>query len=133
MLDILVPPWNRISDALNPSLPKLGFIGLSCFAPRAPALPGEGLVRVNAHIDIVDWRSTRTFVGEAVALEAAIDHLAARRLGTVDSDEPTGLLTHHLVHDDDCWRFAERFLSVTAAHPAARWLSAAEAFGVNRR
>jgi hypothetical protein len=34
-LPLLAPPWNRIADALLPSLPRLGFAVLSCAGPRA--------------------------------------------------------------------------------------------------
>ena len=36
---------------------------------RAGAMPAPGLCQVNAHLDPVDWRGSRLFVGEAAALE----------------------------------------------------------------
>ena len=87
-------------------------------------------------LDWLDWRGGRGFVGETAALGLAVGHLAARRAaagnGVGDEagggDEPTGLLSHHLVHDAAAWDFIEAFIAATAAHPAARWLDAAEAF-----
>jgi hypothetical protein len=86
------------------------------------------VIQVNAHIDIIDWAGSRRFVGEAIGAGAAVAHLEARRETAADSCEATGLLTHHLAHDAGCWDFAERFISATTAHAAARWVSAPEAF-----
>ncbi len=129
VLPIMVPPWNRIDDSIAALLPGLGYAGLSAFAPRQDR-DADGLVTVNTHVDIIDWRETRAFCGEHAALNAAIGHLSARRAGGADPLEPTGLLTHHLAHDGDCWAFIDRFLAETSAHPGARWVSAPQAFGV---
>ncbi|GGO81083.1 polysaccharide deacetylase [Marinobacterium nitratireducens] len=101
-LDILVPPWNRIDADLLPALPQLGYRRLSVLGPR-PAEPTD-IGRINVHIDIIDWKSRR-FAGEASILQRLTGHLEARRLGTVDASEPTGVMTHHLDQDEDCWRF----------------------------
>jgi hypothetical protein len=127
-LPVLVPPWNRIDPALVDRLPRLGFRGLSCFGPRAAAEPTPGLTQVNTHLDIIDWRGSRGFVGESKALGELIGQLHARRTASVDPEEPTGLLTHHLVHDAAAWRFTETLLARATAHPAVRWLRAAELF-----
>jgi hypothetical protein len=123
-LPVLVPPWNRIDDAVVAALPALGLRYLSVFGPRAPGTPSV----VNTHVDPIAWRAGRGFVGEEKALGALVRQLADRRSGTVDDAEPTGLLTHHLVHDAALWRFLDRLLARTAAHPAARWLDAKNVF-----
>ena len=125
-LSVLVPPYNRIAHSLVESLAVAGYVGLSTDAPRKRALP-PGLVEVNTHIDIMDWRARR-FGGEAAALGRAIRHLEARRLGRCDRDEPTGLLTHHLAHDEDAWAFIASFLGRTRAHRAVRWCHPADVF-----
>ena len=51
-----------------------------------------------------------------------------RRTGEMDDAEPTGLLSHHLVHDEAAWRFIDDYIEATKSHPAARWISAREAF-----
>jgi hypothetical protein len=119
----LVPPWNRITDDLVALLPDAGISALSSIGPRIPDRPP---LRVNAHVDIIDWRGQRDFLGSA-AIERVIDHLSRRRSGEIETAEATGLLTHHLDHDEACWRFVADFLALTEAHPAARWMSAAEA------
>ncbi len=126
----MVPPWNRIHRDVIPLLPGLGYEGLSSFSARAVQPPVPGLVVVNTHVDIIDWPDTRAFGGDGLVLGAAVAHLTARRAGTVDGTEPTGLLTHHLAHDPGCWNFIRQFISETAACPAVRWLGADEAFGM---
>lgn len=120
-LPILVPPWNAIAAPLVPRLAAIGFTGLSTCGARPARRPAPGLIQVNAHVDIVDWRGTRGFVGERTALGLLVSHLRRRRLGHVDPAEPTGLLTHHAVHDAPAWRFIDACLRATTAHPAAAW------------
>jgi hypothetical protein len=120
---VLVPPWNRIAAALLPHLPGLGFHGLSTYGTRQPSETVPGLRQANAHVDPIDWRGTRGFVGEAIALALLLKHLKARRTGSAGASEATGLLTHHAVEDAASRQFADRLIMVTATHPAARWLS----------
>ncbi|MEX2454239.1 MAG: hypothetical protein WD470_06020, partial [Rhodospirillaceae bacterium] len=63
-LEVMVPPWNRIDPAVAALLPGLGFHGLTGFGPRAVPETVPGLVAVNTHVDIVDWRTTRGFAGD---------------------------------------------------------------------
>ena len=127
-LPVLVPPWNRIATALLPRLGSLGFRGLSCFAARESGEAAAGVRQVNCHVDPVDWRRGGVFRGEARSLAALCAHLRARREGRADRDEPTGLLTHHLVHGADLWGFLDRLLEALAARPEVRWLDAREVF-----
>ena len=124
-----MPPWNRISPDLIGRLPGLGYKGLSTFTPRARPYPAPGLLQVNTHVDIIDWRGGGVFAGTAAVIAAAVRHLSARRNGGADPDEPTGLLTHHLVHNAECQRFLEQFMAATFPHPAVRWLDARAIFG----
>lgn len=124
----LVAPWNRIDPALVPALPAAGVTGLSVLGPRPKRQPVPGLINTNVHVDIVDWQGTGGFVGVAAALAQVLDHLRQRREGAADASEPTGLMTHHLFHDEGCWQFVEEFVQRTRAHPACRWLAAAEVF-----
>lgn len=124
---VLVPPWNRIDPALIPVLPRAGFLGLSTYGPRSGAEPAPRLRQANCHVDVVDWRDGRGFIGCGRALALVVAHLAARRAGSVDPAEPTGLLTHHAVHEESTWTFVARFVECTRRHPAARWLAPGEA------
>jgi len=131
-LPVLVPPWNRIAPYLVPMLPELHYAGLSSFGPRQRRHPVRGLLAVNAHVDVIDWRGGRGFVGHAKAVAALCERLAARREATADRDEPTGLLTHHLVHDRATWSFLTELFAQTVRHPGAIWLHAGAVFGLNR-
>ncbi|MBB3996358.1 glycosyltransferase [Aureimonas pseudogalii] len=119
-LAVLVPPWNRVDDALEPHLAAIGFRGLSTFKPRA-ASHRDGLAIINTHCDPIDWRG-----GGGLADEAALVETLTRDLG---SGEPIGLLTHHLVHDERLWRFVERLVRLLAAHPAVDRPAADRLFG----
>ena len=120
---VLVPPWNRISSAaLLAALPAAGYLGLSRFGPRRMRHEVPGLVQVNTHVDIIDWRGRRGFAAEEIVLAQALGHLQAKRLGQADSMEPTGWLTHHAVHDEACWDFLQRLMSTTSSWDAVRWV-----------
>ncbi len=119
-LAVLVPPWNRLDPGLTDRLTACGFTGLSTFGRRSAREAAPGLTQVNAHLDPVDWRGNRLFVGEAAALE--------RLCAALDPEEPIGILTHHLVMDEPGWAFLERLLEVLGRHPAARLCAAGELF-----
>lgn len=122
---VLVPPWNRIDKRLLDSLPSTGFEGLSTYQPRESREPVAGLIQSNCHADLINWRGSRSFIGESTVLEQITGHLRRRRRNEVD-DEPTGVLTHHLDHDEACWEFLETLLEHTRRHRAARWLDVSE-------
>ena len=124
---VMVPPWNRIGPLTASRLAGLGFVGLSGHGPRKAA-NDEGLHIANVHVDIMDWDS-RSFTGDDRALRQAIDHLAARRQGDIDGNEPTGLMTHHRVHDAEATDFVDRFVTLIRDHGAAHWLGSTRLFG----
>ena len=126
-LPVLTPPWNRIGGRAVAILQSIGFIGLSRYLPR-PAPQVDGLNLVNTHVDVIDWRGNRGFLGEAAALDLFVGHLRARRAGKVDADEPTGVLSHHLVHDPATWRFLEKLRDFLANQAATRRLDPSAAF-----
>ena len=101
-LPVLVPPWNRIAPALVPTLPEIGFAGLSTFGTRGRAEPVRGLRQINTHVDLLDWKASRRFVGEQAALAGLVASLAAARAGR---GEPIGILSHHLAMDEAAWDF----------------------------
>jgi hypothetical protein len=119
-LAVLVPPWNRLDPGVIERLTACGFTGLSTFGRRAGTEAAPGLVQINAHLDPIDWRGSRLFVGESAALE--------RLCALLDPDEPIGILSHHLAMDEPGWSFLERLLEVLESHPAARLCAAGELF-----
>ncbi len=127
-LRVLVPPWNRVAPELIPSLPSIGLSGLSRYLTRDGTMAAPGLRQANCHVDLIDWQGTRGFVGSDVALDLMVRHLEARRKGVADVDEPTGLLSHHLAHDEACWTFLDGLLGVLTQHPAVRIVRPAELF-----
>jgi hypothetical protein len=122
---VLAPPWNRFRESLVARLPEAGIRGLSRYGPRHA--PGNAVREVNTHVDIVAWRGERGFVGEDEALAMLVRHLSARRAGVVDAAEPSGVLTHHAVHDAGAWRFLERLFDETRAR-GAEWADAGQLF-----
>lgn len=127
-LPVLVAPWNRMDEAMLGELPKAGLFAVSTLGPRQSAEPAIGVRQTNVHVDIVDWHGHRGFVGEGAAVAQVVDHLRQRRANAVDAREPTGLMTHHLFHDEGCWWFVEEFLRRSKVHPAVAWLPAEDAF-----
>ncbi|RUM06533.1 polysaccharide deacetylase family protein [Rhizobium chutanense] len=112
---LLVPPWNRIDAALIPALPGLGFAALSVYGRARPDGP---MPLLNTHVDIIDWHGTR---GGRSAAELVAELVAELRDRFAGSDEPIGVLAHHLVHDAAAWDFLSDLFAVTAGHPAVRW------------
>ena len=127
-LPVLVPPWNRIAAGLLPFLPRCGLRGLSTFAPRKRPDPAPGLREVNTHVDVIEWRGVRRGREGGVLAREVAGHLRARREGRVDAEEPTGVLTHHLDHDEGAWDFVEALLERVSAHPSASWRCARTLF-----
>jgi hypothetical protein len=131
-LPVLTPPWNRIGERPVAILQSIGFIGLTRYLPR-PATQAHGVNLVNTHVDVMDWRGKNGppggFLGEDACLDLFTGHFRARRSGAVDPDEPTGLLTHHLVHDPATWRFLEKLRDFLGNQAATRLLDPAAAFG----
>jgi hypothetical protein len=117
---VLVPPWNRFDAGLVERLTGCGFVGLSTFGRRGAPEAAPGLTQVNTHLDPIDWRGTRLFIGETAAL--------GRLVAVLDADEPIGILSHHLAMDEAGWAFLDRLLGVLTGHPGARLCPADELF-----
>ena len=112
-LPIFVPPWNRIDDGFFSTLSIVGFKALSTYRRSREGMP-QTLQLIDTHIDVIDWRNGRKFKGEGAVLSEITSMLK--------SGEPLGLLTHHLVHDQDCWAFLDTFRQFIDAHPNAEWV-----------
>jgi hypothetical protein len=125
---VLVPPWNRFDDSFLGLLAGCGLTGISGARPRSASSRAPGIIEANVHVDLIAWKGNRGFVGEGAALSGLVEHLQARRLRAVGGDEPTGILTHHLIQDEATDAFLDRLIAVIGAHPAALWLGAREIF-----
>ena len=120
-LPVFVPPWNRMGDESAAALPAAGYRALSGYRGR----PEGPLPRLDTHVDLVDWRGGRRFAGAGTVLGALAGALAARRRAR--DPGPTGVLSHHLVHDAAGWRFLERLLAWGDDAPGVRWVRPADA------
>lgn len=123
-IPMLVPPWNRIDGSLVPKLPALGFECMSTFG-RASAEAAIPLL--NTHIDIMGRRAD----GRGPRVGRPHDEIVSELVGELQDrfegrNEPVGLLTHHLAHDETAWKFTEAFLSEANSHQAILWKPAAE-------
>lgn len=127
-LSAFVPPWNRIAPELVAELACVGFRGVSTFGPRKTPEDAPGLVRLNTHVDVIDWRGNRRFVGVETVAENLRLHLEARRHGHVDAAEASGLLTHHLVMVQEDWRGLAALTRALRAHGAVRLFSPSQGF-----
>ena len=104
---LFVPPWNNAHPTLKAALALHG-LELSCYGEFRSE---DASARLDTHLDVMRWKPEPRFRGAARFLLRARRQLVERRLKML-WDEPLGLLTHHLDHDDDAWRFLEAFLPV---------------------
>jgi hypothetical protein len=125
---VFVPPFHGFDDRFLSLLPQNQIPSISRKGPRASRFAAKGLLQVNAHIAPTRWTAPPSFGDDAPYLIALVDHLCGRRTGRYDAAEPTGLLTHHLYHDDGSDEFVSRLVNMTSQHPAARWLHGTEVF-----
>lgn len=122
-MPVFVPPWNRIADDMLQPLVEAGFSGVSRYKSRRNVFPVTGLFEMNTHIDPVFWRGHRSALEEEAILKMVLVHLMARRNGMADILEPTGILTHHLVHDEAIWQITFKLLDFLNRHEAVRWMT----------
>ncbi len=128
LVPVLVPPWNRIDSRVVEKLKNTGLRGLSTLGPRKQKFAAQGLKQVNVHVDIINWKQGRCFAGENNCIEQIIAHLSAKRAGLVDPDEPTGIMSHHLVHDAECWAFLDELFGFLLSQPGTSLVSARKIF-----
>lgn len=127
-LPVLVPPWNRLDDALARRLPAAGYSGLSRFKARAKTQAIPGLLEFNTHADLMNWHGLRGFAGDDAVLHQLVSHLWAKRTDPAVADEPTGLLTHHRVHDAEAWDFLARLFDFTRGRDRVLWCDPLDLF-----
>lgn len=105
--DLFVPPWNNAHPTLDAALSQLGLMISRYDAFRAPSASPP---RIDAHLDVMRWKPTARFRGAVRFLLRTRRLLAGRRRRGL-WDDPIGLLTHHLDHDEAAWRFLAAFLA----------------------
>lgn len=119
---VLAPPWNRIADCHRAALQPAGLAFLSTYGD--PSSPATDPTVIDTQVDPIFWRGHRGYLGDAPVLDRLCRHLATRRAAPSGSaiDRPSGIMTHHIVHDAGCWAFLSRLVDVIAGHPAAAWV-----------
>ena len=94
----------REGAARRPSLDRILGQDLPALAARA-----QLALRSGAALLLQPWTLRQLVLIAAVA--GAVERRVA---GRADRDEPVGLLTHHLVHDEATWGFCEALLELVA-------------------
>ncbi len=115
---MLVPPWNRIDPTLVDPLAAIGYRALSTFHDRKSGWKASHTLPFHdTHVDIINWK--------AGSIGRPSDELFDEMTGLIRSgqgDQPIGILTHHLVHDEQAARFLARLFELTTRHKACRWI-----------
>ncbi|MCG7518587.1 polysaccharide deacetylase family protein [Ruegeria sp. Ofav3-42] len=118
---MFVPPWNRIAPEVVNELPAAGYRILSTATPRTSPQAAPALEQINTHLDPIDWRGTRGLAAPETLIAKTAQLLRDRREGRADNAEPFGVLTHHLVHDEDIWAFSHDLLHRLLEGPGYVW------------
>ncbi len=113
-LPLFIPPWNRMTTDLP--LYACGYTGVSIFGQR-DIITQDSIIRFDAHLDPIDWRSTRSVISDQVFINKIIDLLKSKA--------PIGLMTHHLVHDEAIWSSCTRLITLLT-RKGANWISAGD-------
>lgn len=118
---VFVPPNHQLSMVFKSMTPGLGYRAVSAGVPLTA--PIDGVVEVNAELDIMDWPA-----GRALPLAELCGQMASalrrRRTGEEPIDLPIGMLTHHLALNDDDWACLGTLVEGLVSHPAVSFLRA---------
>lgn len=114
---ILVPPWNRIDDTVASRLSDMGFELVSTFSEN---FVKTGLLQLNCQLDLMHWKPVR--IGKN--LDEIFDELLVRlQQARLDNYAPIGILSHHLVHDENAWESCAVLMRIINKHSAIRVFS----------
>jgi hypothetical protein len=120
LVPMFVPPWNRIAPPAVNILRSIGYTAISTFGPAPAVSAGHSLPELNTHVDIIDFRGTRSCRDPGLLAGS----IAATLMHSLDHGRyAVGILSHHLVHDKAAFQFLEDLLLVTHRH---LWLSPAD-------
>jgi hypothetical protein len=126
-LPVFAPPWHSFDESYLPLLRQAGLRAISRVKPRAhPAV--SGLRVSNVHCVPIRWSAPPSFGPDEIYLDKLVDHLEGRRQGRYDAEEPTGVLTHHLVQDARSYEFMAKLRATVTEHSGACWLDARDIF-----
>lgn len=122
-VNMLVPPWNRISNAAAESVSATGFDVLSTYGWKPSTASVDHL---NTHVDLIDWQSGRQ--GKP-ATRIASEITEALRVARDKDFAPIGILTHHLAHDAAAWTTLKALFNWSAGRDNIAWCSATDLLG----
>lgn len=122
---VFVPPFHALSVPFKRLLPSLGYWGLSAGVPLTP--PIDTVTEVNAEIDIMNWAERKSHSPDVIST-MLVEQLISRRQGRASVDTPLGLLTHHLAHDEEAWRFLKELFCFLERQPAVEIVPADRLF-----
>ena len=111
-LPVFVAPFHGYALEFVPLLAKHGIDWISFRGARRLWTSGATVRDVNVQACLFDWGNKR-FGEEGKYLTILVDHLHARRLGMIDREEITGILTHHLVQDAASYEFITQLFNIT--------------------
>jgi hypothetical protein len=114
---LFVPPWNEPTDM---QLTAVAAVGYDTYSIGVNGAPRNGLKHVGAQVDVLRWKGEPRFRGRRRIFDALRKQLERRR-ESGQFDEPIGILTHHLVHDEKTWDFLEWFVEFST--PRFDWRS----------
>ena len=103
---LFVPPWNEADHRLKKAILAAGY---STYSIGIYGQASPGLAHIGAQVDVLRWKGEPRFRGQRRIFDALRTELEHRRASS-RFDEPIGLLTHHLVHDESTWAFLDWFL-----------------------
>jgi hypothetical protein len=129
---VFVPPWNDVHPELRAVLADCGYVAWSAWGEAQDEGDGQDAPpRIDAHLDLMRWKGGARFRGEAKFLGELRGLLTARRRSG-QWNEPVGLLTHHLAHDEAAWAFLARFAGWSAGRRDLVWRSLPELIEASR-
>ena len=102
---VFVPPWNEADHRLKAAILAAGY---STYSVGIYGEASPDLKHIGAQVDVLRWKGKPHFRGQRRIFDALRSELEQRRLSG-RFDEPIGLLTHHLVHDESTWAFLDWF------------------------
>ena len=82
---------------------------------------------LNTHVDVIDWRNTRQFIGRDAMISQITDNLRRQRTRSGTS-EPVGVLTHHLNMIESDWEEFRNIFTVLKKNNAVRFVDPLELF-----
>ena len=123
-LPILAPPWNRIGQKCATRISEVNLVGLSCFGKLRKL--GESSHNLDVHWDPIKWGNKPKFCGKEKAWKKLANELVRRK----QNNSPLGIMTHHLVHDEDTWVFLAELFEILSNHPGAVFPDIRELFGL---